>query len=144
MSGFDTWQGAGRYATLLDGLEVVMRLGIHPEEVARPQRVRLSVTLYIDYGDAPPGDDIAAAVDYDFVRDGVRRLAERHFALQEALCEAIADLCFTDARVRGVRVRSMKPDIYPDAAVGCEIVRANPGQGPVSQFRLPGAPGSPA
>ena len=126
MSGFENWRGAGRYATILDGLEVTMRLGIHPDEVARPQRVRLTVTLYVDYGGAPPGDAIAAAVDYDFVREGVRRLAERHFALQEALCEAVATLCFADERVRGVRVRSVKPDIYPDAAVGCEIVRANP------------------
>ncbi|MGN6375355.1 MAG: dihydroneopterin aldolase [Sphingomonas sp.] len=125
MTGFDHWQGEGRFTTLLEGLEVQMRLGIHPDEVARPQRVRIDVALYLDYGDAPPGDDIAAAIDYDFVRLGVHRLAERHFQLQEALCEAIAGLCFADTRVRGVRVRSMKPDIYPDAAVGCEIVRAN-------------------
>lgn len=126
MSDFSTWHGAGRYATILDGLDVVMRLGIHPEEVARPQRVRLTVTLYVDYRDAPPGDDIAAAVDYDFVRTGICALAERHFHLQEALCEAVAALCFADRRVRGVRVRSVKPDIYPDASIGCEIVRANP------------------
>ena len=126
MSGFESWAGEGRYATILDGLEVTMRLGIHAQEVARPQRVRLTVTLYVDYGASPPGDDIAAAVDYDFVRAGIRNLAERTFALQEALCEAIAALCFADARVRGVRVRSVKPDIYPDAAVGCEIVRRNP------------------
>jgi dihydroneopterin aldolase len=126
MNDFATWAGEGRYATILDGLEVTMRLGIHAQELAQPQRVRLSVTLYVDYGEVPPGDDIAAAVDYDFVREGVRRLAERHFALQEALCEAVAALCFADPRVRGARVRSVKPDIYPDAAVGCEIVRANP------------------
>ncbi|TPG43181.1 dihydroneopterin aldolase [Sphingomonas koreensis] len=126
MSGFGEWSGAGRFAVRLDGLELQMRLGIHPEEVARPQRVTLSVTLYVDYGAAPPGDDIAAAVDYDFVRSGVLALAERHFHLQEALCETVAALCFADARVRGVRVRSAKPDIYPDASVGCEIVRANP------------------
>jgi dihydroneopterin aldolase len=123
---FDSWAGAGRFATLLDGLEVTMRLGIHPGEVARPQRVRISVALYVDYGDAPPGDDITSAVDYDFVRLGIIALAERHFGLQEALCEAIATLCFVDRRVRRVRVRTMKPDIYPDAAVGCEIVRENP------------------
>jgi dihydroneopterin aldolase len=123
---FDHWAGAGRYATVLDGLEVTMRLGIHPHEVARAQRVQVGVTLYIDYGDAPPGDDIAAAVDYDFVRLGIVALAGRHFRLQEALCETIAALCFADRRVRGVRVRTMKPDIYPDAAVGCEIIRENP------------------
>jgi dihydroneopterin aldolase len=127
VTAFGNWSGEGRYATVLEGLELTMRLGIHPEEVARPQRVRLAVTLYVDYGDAPPGDDIAAAVDYDFVRSGIRALAGRHFHLQEALCEAVAALCFADDRVRGVRVCSAKPDIYPDATIGCEIVRSNPG-----------------
>ena len=57
MNDFATWAGEGRYATILDGLEVDMRLGIHPEELARSQRVRLTVTLYVDYGEAPPGDE---------------------------------------------------------------------------------------
>ncbi|HEU4959751.1 MAG TPA: dihydroneopterin aldolase [Sphingomonas sp.] len=111
---------------MLERLEITMRLGIHPDEVARPQRVQVAVTLYIDYGGTPPRDDIAEAVDYDFVRLGIVGLADRHFRLQETLCEAIAALCFADRRVRGVRVRTTKPDIYPDAAVGCEIVRENP------------------
>jgi len=49
--------------------------------------------------------------------------AERPFALQETLCEAIAALCLGDARVRRVEVETMKADIYPDAAIGCRIVR---------------------
>lgn len=111
------------YTIILDGLEVMMRLGIHPHE-ATPQRVRLSVWVTAGY-DAPPARDaIDEVLDYDFVREGVRRMAEGPgFALQETLVEAVAQLCLSDARVREVRVRSMKPDVYPDAAVGCEIVR---------------------
>jgi len=126
MTEFRDWGGGARYTTLLDGLELTMRLGIHPREMAAPQRVLLSVMLYVDYGETPPGDNIDAAVDYDFVREGVGSLAGRHFHLQEALCEAVAALCFSDRRIRGVRVRSTKPDIYPDATIGCEIVRRNP------------------
>lgn len=111
------------FTTILDGLELTMRLGIHPDELARPQRVILTVRMEVDYGAAPPGDRIEEAVDYDFVRIGIHELAHRHFALQETLCEAVAALCLADARVRRVRVRSTKPDIYPDAAIGCEIVR---------------------
>ena len=63
-------------------------------------------------------------LDYDFVRDGILALAaERRFALQETLCEAIAALCLADDRVRRVRVRTMKTDVYPDARIGCEIAR---------------------
>lgn len=115
---------AGRFTTVLDGLEVQMGLGIHAAELAGPQRVMLTVWLTCDYGAERFADEIASVVDYDFVRDGIRALvAARHFNLQETLCEEVAALCFRDPRVREVRVRSVKPDIYPDASVGCEIVR---------------------
>lgn len=104
-----------------------MGLGIHAAELAAPQRVVLTVWLTCDYGPARFADEIASVVDYDFVRDGIRALvAGRHFRLQETLCEEVAALCFADPRVREVRVRSVKPDIYPDASVGCEIARAAP------------------
>lgn len=112
------------YTTVLDGLEVQMRLGIHPHE-ATPQRVRLSVRMTVAYAQAPSADRIDEVLDYDFVRAGVQRLAAGEgFALQESLVEAVAALCLADPRVVRVRVRSEKPDIYPDAAVGCEIERS--------------------
>ena len=111
------------YTIILEGLEVAMRLGIHPHE-AVPQRVRLSVWMTVDYPVPPSADAIEEVLDYDFVRTGVRALAEGPgFALQETLVEAVAALCLADARVREVRVRSVKPDVYPDASVGCEVVR---------------------
>lgn len=111
------------YATILDGLELDMRLGIHPHE-AVPQRVRLWVRMTVDYPTPPTADRIDEVLDYDFVREGIYRLAHGPgFALQETLCDAIATLCLGDARVREVSVRSMKLDVYPDASVGCEIVR---------------------
>jgi dihydroneopterin aldolase len=111
------------YRIILDRLDVAMRLGIHPHEAA-PQRVRLSVELLVRYP-APVADDrIEQVLDYDFVREGIHALAAGDgFALQETLVEAVAALCLADARVREVRVRSMKLDVYPDAAVGCEVVR---------------------
>lgn len=111
------------YTTILDGLEVMMRLGIHPHEAA-PQRIRLSVWMTVAYPAPPSADAIDEVLDYDFVRDGIRAMAEGPgFALQETLVDAVAALCLTDPRVREVRVRSLKPDVYPDAAVGCEVVR---------------------
>ena len=101
----------------------MIRLGIHPHEAA-PQPVLVSVAMTVGYGEPLRDDAIEQVLDYDFVRDGIRALAaERGFALQETLCEAIAALCLADARVRLVRVRTMKTDVYPDAAIGCEIVR---------------------
>ena len=113
-----------RFTTILEGLELVMGLGIHAEELAAPQRVIVNVRMEIEYPVPPSEDRIEAVLDYDFLREDIRALAAtRHFHLQETLCEAIAALCLADTRVVRVTVRSMKPDIYPDAAVGCEIVR---------------------
>ncbi len=111
------------FTTILDGLEVMMRLGIHPHEVA-PQRVVVSVEMTVVYL-GPLGEDaIGEVLDYDFVRAGILAMVEeRPIALQETLCEAIAALCLADARVRRVKVRTVKADVYPDARVGCEIVR---------------------
>ena len=112
------------YTTILEDLDVAMRLGIHPHE-ATPQRVRLSVLMTVDYATAPSADRIEEVLDYDFVRAGIHRLAAGEgFALQETLVDAVAALCLADPRVRSVRVRSTKLDVYSDARVGCEVVRS--------------------
>jgi len=111
------------YRIMLEDLELSMGLGIHPGERAEPQRVIVGVQMDCTYP-APPADEIDAVVDYDFLRELIHNLAKtRHFDLQETLCEAIAALALRDPRVTRVRVRSIKPDIYPDAAIGCEIER---------------------
>ncbi|APR54151.1 dihydroneopterin aldolase [Sphingomonas koreensis] len=112
------------YTILLEGLEVTIGLGIHDHERATPQRVAVSVWLTCAY-DAVPADLIEAVVDYDYLRAGIRALAAtRHIELQETLCEEVARLALAaDPRVRSVKVRSMKLDVYPDARVGCEVER---------------------
>lgn len=111
------------YVIHLDALELTMGLGIHPHERAAPQRVRIDVAMTCRYP-APPDDRIDAVVDYDFLREGIHALVRtRHFELQEVLCEEVAALALRDARVVEVRVRSAKQDVYPDAKVGCEIIR---------------------
>lgn len=111
------------YTILLDRLAVMIRLGIHPLE-AEPQRVDVSVDLTVRYTAPIAEDRIEAVLDYDFVREGIVALAAtRRFALQESLCDTVAALCLADARIVQVRVRTMKTDVYPDAGVGCEIVR---------------------
>ena len=111
------------YRIILDRLDVAMRLGIHPHEMT-PQRVRLSVEMTVRYPRPVGADAIEAVLDYDFVRTGIQALAAGEgFALQETLVDAVAALCLADARVHEVRVRSMKLDVYPDARVGCEVVR---------------------
>ena len=113
-----------RYTLRLEALEVRMGLGIHPGELAAPQRVLVSVAMTCAYP-AMPEDRIDAVVDYDRIREGILAIAAgEHVMLQEVLCERVAMLCLADPRVIEVTVRSLKPDIFPDAQVGCDITRA--------------------
>lgn len=115
--------GEATYTIRLDDLTVSMGLGIHEVELAGPQRVLVSVAMTCGYP-APPEDRIDAVVDYDRIRDGIHAIAgSGHIMLQEVLCDRIAALCLADRRVVAVTVRSTKPDIYPDAQIGCEIIR---------------------
>lgn len=111
------------YTTILDDFTVMIRLGIYQHEV-EPQPVIVSVRMMIDYPVAPGADAIEEVLDYDFIRTSILKLAaDRRFSLQETLCDTIAALCLADARVRRVAVRTVKRDIYPDARIGCEVIR---------------------
>lgn len=105
--------------------EVRCSIGVHPFEREGPQRVLVDVDLFLHPDERDPQEDITRVLDYDFVREGIRALtAGRHFNLQETLVDEIVRLCLARPEVRGVRVSTEKPDIYPDCeAVGVEVVR---------------------
>lgn len=110
----------------LRGFELQVRIGIHDFELQAPQRMRFDVDLYVPYAHSSPTQDrIDEIVDYDFVRDTIRRLCETgHINLQETLCDAIARGLLANAQVAAVRVSTCKPDVYPDCdAVGVEVFR---------------------
>ena len=110
----------------LRGYELQVRIGIHDFELQAPQRMRFDVDLYVPYAHSSPTEDrIDEIVDYDFVRDTIRRLCETgHINLQETLCDAIAHALLGNAQVYAVRVSTCKPDVYPDCdAVGVEVFR---------------------
>lgn len=114
---------AHAYVTKLDNYRVEMFLGIHASELERPQPVLVTVEMLSLYN-GPVEDEITQVVDYDFLRQEISRLAQsQKFALQEHFCDSVANLCWAFAPVTAVAVESTKPEIYPDATVGCQIVR---------------------
>jgi dihydroneopterin aldolase len=108
---------------LLDSLEVQTDIGFHEFEIGTPQRLLVTVEVWLD--EMPPldSDDPALAWDYDHVRNLVRELAgRRRYNLQESLAGAIYQQVASMHGVKGLRVATSKPDIYPDArGVGVEI-----------------------
>lgn len=107
----------------LDSLEVEADIGFHDFEIGSPQRLLVTVDIWLDDTAPPPDDDPGAAWDYDLLRCEVRRIAgERRFNLQETLVHAIYRRFAALRGVRALRVSSAKPDIYSDArGVGIEI-----------------------
>jgi dihydroneopterin aldolase len=111
----------------LRGLTVQARIGIHDFERTRPQRLILDIDVYVDLAaHTPQADDIAEVVDYDFVRELVRRRIERgHIMLQETLCDDILEEILRHPGVRAAQVSTRKPDVYPDCeAVGVQAFRS--------------------
>jgi dihydroneopterin aldolase len=108
---------------LLEDLEVETDIGFHEFEVGNPQRLLVTVEIWLEDQSPPSGDDPANAWDYDLLRGEIRALAgSGRFNLQETLAHAIYQRFAALAGVKALRVATAKPDIYPDArGVGVAI-----------------------
>ena len=108
---------------LLESLEVQTDIGFHDFEVGTPQRLIVSVEIWLDDVSLPREDDPSRAWNYDFLRAEVEELARaRRYNLQETFAHAIFERISAFRGVKAVRVRTSKPDVYPEAhGVGVEI-----------------------
>lgn len=108
---------------VLEGYELAVDIGFHEFEVGNPQRLSVTVEVWVDEAFFPSGDEVATAWDYDFLRSEIGTLVQgRRFNLQETLAREIYDLVAARRGVSALRVSTRKPDIYPDCTgVGVEI-----------------------
>ena len=108
---------------LLEGLEVQADIGFHDFEIGAPQRLLVSVEIWLNDLSAPADDNPAAAWNYDFLRTEVAEIAaSRRWNLQETLAHALFERVAAFRGIRALRVRLSKPDVYADAhGVGVEI-----------------------
>jgi 7,8-dihydroneopterin aldolase/epimerase/oxygenase len=114
----------------LHDMVLLASIGVYPHEHTASQRIRVNVDLGVDDETARAGvavgaDELGRVVSYEKVADSVRAIvAAGHTRLVETMAERIAAACLTDVRVRLVRVRVEKLDIFPDAvSAGVEIER---------------------
>ena len=98
-------------------------IGFHDFEVGVPQRLSITVEVWLEEAHFAATDEAADAWDYDFLRREIGTLvAGARFNLQETLARAIYDLVAARRGVTALRVSTRKPDIYPDCAgVGVEL-----------------------
>lgn len=108
---------------ILDSLEVMADIGFHEFEIGSPQRLLITIELWLEDLEPPEDDDHRSAWNYDHLKMEVIRLTkERRYNLQETLVHAIFQRVAAYRGVKALRVRSVKPDIYPEAlGVGVEI-----------------------
>ena len=107
----------------LTDYDLPVDIGFHDIEIGFPQRLLVSVEVWLDEAAFAEQDSAASAWNYDFLRTEIRKMTEgRRFNLQETLAREIYDLIAARAGVTALRVSTRKPDIYPDcAAVGVEL-----------------------
>lgn len=108
---------------VLDDLEFQCDIGFHAFEIGNPQRLRVTVEVWVDAASFPDNDLVNQAWDYDRLRTGILNIvAGRRFNLQETVAHEIYDMVAARRGVAALRVTTRKPDIYPDcAAVGVEL-----------------------
>lgn len=108
---------------MLESLEVKADIGFHDFEVGAPQRLLVTIEIWLDDVAPPAEDDPDRAWNYDFLRAEVEEIASsRRFNLQETLAHAVFERLAAFRGVRALRLRTSKPDVYPEAhGVGVEI-----------------------
>jgi dihydroneopterin aldolase len=109
--------------------ELPVRIGVHDFEQRGPQRLRINVELWVPLAQSTPSRDrLEEVVDYDFVRGVIaERVGRGPIGLQETLADELLATLLAHPQVRAARVRTEKPDVYPDcAAVGVEVYGLNP------------------
>lgn len=100
-------------------------LGINPDERREKQDVVINLVIHADLGKAGKSDRLEDTVDYRALKKRVLVMAESsQYYLEEALADAIAELCLEDLAVQQVEVRVDKPYALRFArSVAVEITR---------------------
>jgi dihydroneopterin aldolase len=101
-------------------------IGVYDREHAGAQRLVINVDLFVSLSASTPRHDrVEEVVDYDFVRETIRRrLARGHVNLQETLIDDLTGALLAHPGVVAVRICTEKPDVYDDVAgVGIEAFR---------------------
>lgn len=108
---------------ILEGFALDVDIGFHDFEIGTPQRLLVTVEVWVDEASFPVDDEVAGAWNYDVLYGEMKRLAgARRYNLQETIARAIYDLVASRPGVTALRVATRKPDIYADCeGVGVDL-----------------------
>ena len=108
---------------ILESLAVKADIGFHEFEIGAPQRLLVTIEIWLDDRQPPAHDNPDRAWNYDFLRAEVEEIAAaRRYNLQETLAHAIFERIAAFRGIHALRISLSKPDVYPEArGVGVEI-----------------------
>ena len=107
-------------------MDLDAHIGAHGHEHGAAQRIRINLAAAVDPPRDPLADNPRSVVSYEpFVEAARALLTEGHILLVETLAERLAGMVLANPRVRAVRIRVEKLDVFADcASVGVEVERA--------------------
>jgi len=120
-----TSDGEAMDLIFIEGFTGQTVIGIHDQELHRPQTIRVDLTAGLPRSHACDTDRIADTIDYSELRTRLHQLLAQHSVqLLEALAEQVAHIALHEFPAHWVRVRVAKPHKFEDtAAVGVVIER---------------------
>lgn len=116
----------GADVLVVRGLVLQAEIGVHAHERGGSQPLRLDIEAAVDPPRNPMADDVRQVVSYERFVDSAKSLAAGpRVVLLEYFAERLAATILVNRRVRAIRLRIEKPDIYAECeGVGVIIERA--------------------
>ena len=108
--------------------DLILRIsvGIHDFEKKKKQRVKFNLDINTDPSLVPDDNNINSIINYEDVIKNIKKITDKkHYPLLETLAEKIFLKLFENIRVKKVKLRIEKLDVFRNTtSVGIEIEKS--------------------
>jgi len=111
---------------LVRDLVLKISVGIHNFEKKKKQRVKFNLDINIDPSLVPDDNNLNSIINYEDVIKNIKKITnKKHYLLLETLAEKIFLKLFENIRVKKVKLRIEKLDVFENtSSVGIEIEKS--------------------
>ena len=111
---------------LIRDLILKISVGIHDFEKKKKQRVKFNLDINTDPDLVPNDNNLNSIINYEDVIKNIKKITDKkHYPLLETLAEKIFLKLFENTRVKKVKLRIEKLDVFKNtSSVGIEIEKS--------------------
>ena len=111
---------------LIKDLILKISVGIHGFEKKKKQRVKFNIDINTDPNLIPDDNNLDSIINYEDVIKNIEKITnKKHYPLLETLAEKIFLKLFENIRVKKVKLRIEKLDVFKNtSSVGIEIEKS--------------------